>query len=234
MFYFRINKDETRIYASPQTKIRSGKTEYRAKSNIPLDKFGPLFFMNGTTEIYKAKFLNRKQVSEILLAKDAKGNNLVGNCIYSMENDKLFELLNCISENQVGILMSVNKSNGNILHTAASVGNIDFLKEFKLNYKLWGLNDEQVKTLLTSLDIHSSIPYQMAYFQQMIRKRERQIVLNFLLEWMNELELYCFTDIHAMLQQVEVYKGTHNTMTHCPDIQDIYLPLINSEEHFTL
>jgi hypothetical protein len=90
--------------------------------------------------------------------------------------------------------MNVNDFGGNILHAAATKGNLNFLEQFKKLYKLWGLTDDDIKFLLTFRDDHDAIPYEMAIFQESKRGKDMYDVLRFILGWMDELQLDHFVE----------------------------------------
>jgi hypothetical protein len=78
------------------------------------------------------------------------------------------------------IVMQVSSYGANVLHIAASRGNLDFILSFQARWSSWGLGVEDVAALLTATESHGATPVEMAAFQQLVRFRDRNAEIQLL------------------------------------------------------
>ena len=85
------------------------------------------------------------------------------------------------------VLMQTSTQQSNILHIAASRGNLDFMGLIKEHGMEWGLTRDDLCQMLMAQDVHEARPLDMALFQHHQRGRDRREMVGLLTEWMAEL-----------------------------------------------
>ncbi len=115
--------------------------------------------------------------------------------VFRFKHALAIELLEAIPDlaQRRSIVMQVSSFGANVLHIAASRGNLEFLQAFQVKWSEWGLSVVDVTGLILAIDTHNATPLEMALFQQTVRGRDRSAVLYVL----NQL-------LKAMLQQLDV------------------------------
>jgi hypothetical protein len=124
---------------------------------------------------------------------NSRGQNAFMNAVFHGKHGEAITLLLVLPNlaQRRSIVTQVSHSKANVLHAAAARGNLEFLKAFQAEWSSWGLNDVDVRDLLSAKESHEATPRGMAEFQDEMRGRDRKAVLHVLrqLETMVQLDV---------------------------------------------
>jgi hypothetical protein len=182
------------VLISPVQKIYSRKGKQRRSKPKPKDQEKALLndvlphvlldILSGNSTMMlsdtslSAITSNPDLVYQQLLQSSIHGFSAFASSVFHMKHELAITYLGFIQDSlkKRHIILKRNGSI-NVLHAAASKGNVEFIKMFLKSWKDWGLCSWDVANLLHEKESHGQTPFGMADFQHNVRKRDRAEIL---------------------------------------------------------
>jgi hypothetical protein len=134
---------------------------------------------------------------------NTRDQNAFMNAAFHKKHEWAIKLLMLIPDpsQRRNIVTQASKSRANVLHIAASRGNLEFLLAFKDKWSSWGLSADVVAGLLIAPECHGATPIGMAEFQHgPLRGRDRSAEILVL----SQLVVDLLRQLEAIVQPVDV------------------------------